>query len=101
MIKHAGVLLLSIPLMACSESSIEEFGFRNGLEYKLTRLCGDDDKECINAVHTQVKGCMEKSEWRKYFDKQDDQAELKRFTTAFYGCIVDPKGKPYFVSSLK
>ncbi len=101
MIKHVGILLLAIPLMACNEGSIEEFGFRKGLEYKLISLCGDEDKACISAVQAQMKGCMEKSAWRRFFDKQEDQAELKRFTTAFYACIVDPNGKPYFVSTLK
>ena len=28
-------------------------------------------------------------------DNQDSEAELDRFTRAFYGCIVDSAGNPY------
>lgn len=96
--KRLAVVLLSLPLLACSEASVEEFAFRKTLEHNLLELCGEDDKECTAAVEAQLKGCMEKSNWRKYVESQDDPAELERFTGEFYACIVDSEGNPYFVS---
>lgn len=90
------MIIAMLCLAACSEKQAEEFAFRKVLELELIKLCGDADKECGEAVKTQIKGCMEKSDWRKYLQSQDDKAEFKRFTNAFYACIVDKNGKPYF-----
>jgi len=94
------ILLLLIPavfLSACSEKQMEEFAFRKTLEYQLTDLCGEDES-CIAAVKNQTRACMEKSDWYKFVKDQDNQTELDRFTTAFYACIVDPDGNPYFLN---
>ena len=88
----------SLMLIACSDEMVEEIAFRKSLEYNLSELCGAEDKACVQAVETQTKGCMEKSDWRKFLKARDDAAEKKRFTTEFYACIVDPAGKPYFTS---
>lgn len=94
--KIAIIVFLSFLLIACSEAQIEELAFRKTLEHDLAKLCGEDDKECINAVKTQTKECMVKCNWRKFLNNQDDEVELKRFTTEFYSCIVDSEGNPYF-----
>jgi hypothetical protein len=79
---------------------LEELAFRKTLEYDLVKLCGDDDEECISAVKSQLKECMERSDWRRFLQSQEDQIELKRFTSEFYACIVDTDGNPYFESNL-
>ena len=94
--KQIAVVAASLLLLACSDEMVEEFAFRKSLEYNLSELCGTEDKACVQAVETQTKGCMEKSDWRKFLKRRDDAAEKKRFTTEFYACIVDPAGKPYF-----
>lgn len=97
--KIIGLLLMSFLLASCSEgqmADIEELAFRKTLEYSLAELCGEEDKACNAAVKEQVKSCMEKSDWRKFLDNEDDEDELDRFTTAFYLCIVDSEGNPYF-----
>lgn len=86
-------LLLLLLLNACSQQQTEELVFRKTLEHKLTKLC-DEDKSCVVAVKNQIKPCMEKADWRKFMDKQE--AEVVRFTTEFYGCIVDDDGYPLF-----
>lgn len=96
--KAIPALLILLFLTGCSEKQIEEFAFRKTLEYELTDLCGDD-KDCLAAIKDQTKACMEKSDWRKYLKDPDNKEELKRFTTEFYACIVDPNGKPYFVAN--
>ncbi len=98
--KLFSIVLVSLILCACSEDAVEEFAFRKSLEYGLTEKCGEDDKECVNAVQTQLKGCMEKSNWRKFVASEDDPVETKRFTQEFYACIVDSEGNPYFESVL-
>ncbi|HEY0720497.1 MAG TPA: hypothetical protein VGE50_04520 [Gammaproteobacteria bacterium] len=98
--RFIGVAIISLLQIACSDATVEEFTFRKVLEHDLINLCGDDDEACIHAVESQVKGCMEKSDWRKYVESQDDPDELKRFTKEFYGCVVDANGHPYFVPNL-
>jgi hypothetical protein len=95
--KILSLLILVVVLSACSEKQMEEFAFRKTLEYQLTDLCGEDEA-CIAAVKDQTRACMEKSDWYKYVSDQDNQAELDRFTTAFYACLVDPDGNPYFLN---
>jgi len=98
--KTLGILLVSIFLWSCSESQVEEFAFRKTLELSLVDLCGEEDKKCIAAVKSQIGDCMEKSDWRKYFEDEDNEDELRRFTTEFYSCIVDEDGYPYFESNI-
>ena len=98
-VKTIFLLLLFALIAGCSEAQIEEFAFRKTLEYDLVNLC-EDEEVCIAAVKSQIKGCMEKSEWRRYLDDQDNEEALKRFSTDFYACIVDDEGNPYFVSNL-
>lgn len=96
MMKIIIIPLATVMLMACSDEMVEELAFRKSLEYNLSDLCGEDDKACVQAVESQTKECMEKSDWRKFLKAKDDPVEKKRFTTEFYACIVDPAGKPYF-----
>ncbi|MDH5786473.1 MAG: hypothetical protein OEZ16_12815 [Chromatiales bacterium] len=91
------ILLLSLTLLACTDSMVEEFAFKQTLEYSLIDLCGKEDKACIAAVESQIDDCMEKSDWRRYMDSDEDEEELNRFTSEFYACIVDEEGNPYFV----
>ncbi len=92
-------VVISLFLFACSGEQIEELAFRKTIEYNLAELCGDDDKACINAVKSQVKGCMEQSDWRTFVKQQDDPNALDKFAREFYPCIVDVNGSPYFVSN--
>jgi hypothetical protein len=94
--KITTIILASMLLIACSDEAVEELAFRKSLEYNLSELCGAEDKACVQAVESQTKGCMEKSDWRKFLKAKDDPVEKKRFTTEFYACIVDPAGKSYF-----
>ena len=84
----------------CSEARVEELVFRKTLEYDLVELC-EEDEACIASVKEQVKPCMEKSLWRDYLEDPENEEELKRFSIAFYACIVDEDGKPYFSSNLQ
>jgi hypothetical protein len=99
--KKISIVVVSMLLIACSDEAVEELAFRKSLEYNLSDLCGEDDKACVHAVETQTRGCMEKSDWRKYLKAKDDPVEKKRFITEFYACVVDPEGKPYFVPKLE
>lgn len=94
------VLLMIVAAVSCSQAKIEEIAFRKTLEHDLIDLCGEENKACIDAVKTQTKPCMEKSNWRQYLQNQDDKEELKRFTTEFYACIVDSEGQPYFTPNI-
>lgn len=94
--KLVTIALASLLLVACTGEGVDEFAFRTTLQNSLVDKCGEKDKACISAVKTQIKPCMEKSDWRRFVDNQDDKAELKRFTSQFYGCIVDKDGNPFF-----
>lgn len=94
--KNIALLLASLLLLSCSEKQVEELAFRKTLEYGLVELCGEEDKNCISAVETQVKPCMEKSNWQQYVENEESEAELSKFTKALYSCIVDSEGNPYF-----
>lgn len=91
-----GILSVLLVLCSCSDEKIEEFAFRKTLEISLVDLCGEENKECIMAVKSQISACMEKSQWRKYLENEDNKEELNRFTKEFYACIVDKDGNPYF-----
>lgn len=95
--KYAMTIFVLFHLIGCSESDIEEFTFRETLKYTLSNLCVKDDKGCQNAVDTQTKMCMDKSNWREFLKNKDDKKEANRFKKEFYSCIVDPEGRPYFV----
>lgn len=96
--KKTGIVLSTLILASCSDAQLEEFAFRKTIEYELIELCGKDDDKCISAVEDQTGDCMEKSDWRRYLENQENQEELKRFRDTFYACIVDEEGKPYFYS---
>ncbi len=89
------LLLLTMLLFSCDDS-LQELAFRKTLEYELIDLCGKQEKKCIAAVKAQIKECMVKSDWKKFVTNQDNDEELKRFTTVFYACVVDANGEPYF-----
>jgi major membrane immunogen (membrane-anchored lipoprotein) len=90
------VIFISLYLTACSEADFEEFIFRETLKYNLSDTCGKDDQGCKNAVDTQTKSCMVKSNWRQFLKNKDDKDESIRFKKEFYACIVDTDGNPYF-----
>jgi len=94
--KIISLLFILLFFFGCSEQQIEEFAFRKTLEYDLIKLCGDDDNACITTVKTQIKRCMESSNWRQYLNDQDNEAELNRFALEFNSCFVDPDGNPFF-----
>ncbi len=96
--KKSIVILLFVMLVGCTEQQAEEFAFRKTLEYLLIDLC-EEEKACVNAVETQLKSCLEKSDWRRYLENDEDEAEYQRFTSVLYSCIVDEEGQPYFESS--
>lgn len=97
--KIVSLLFISLLLTSCSEGQIEELAFRKTLEYGLVELCGESDKACITTVKSQVKGCMEVSNWKQYLENEDSDEELNKFTKKFYACIVDAEGNPYFESN--
>lgn len=74
---------------------VEEFTFRYTLGNDLIAKC-DNESECVSAVNSQLKSCMEKSNWREFVKNQDSESEIERFKTEFYACIVDRDGDPYF-----
>jgi len=90
-------LLSPLVLTACSPEKIEEFVFRKTMERELIDLCGKKDPACIETVKTQTASCMVQSNWKQYVDSgENDEQELVRFSEAFYGCLVDENGQPYF-----
>lgn len=96
------VLIFFIPvfLWSCSDAQVEEFFFRKTLEFSLVDLCGEEDQECIAAVKTQIDGCLEESDWRRYLAAEDNIEEENRFAKKFYSCITDDNGNPYFEKDL-
>lgn len=86
-----------LALSGCTRGDVGEFFFKRSLVQRLVELCGSDDPDCIAAVHEQTDGCMVESNFPRLLlsDYRDD--ELQRFTEAFYACLVDPLGNPYFV----
>lgn len=97
--KKLTIVMLTCLLSACSSDKIEEFAFKKTLELSLVALC-EGDEPCKNAIKEQISPCMEKSDWRAFLNNDEDEAELARFTKAFYGCIVDEEGNPYFESTV-
>jgi len=88
-------LWTALAIASCSQGKVEELSFRWTLEYKFIQLCGKD-KECAAAVKSQIQSCLEKSHWRQYLEHSEDNREFERFASAFYPCIVDQHGHPYF-----
>jgi hypothetical protein len=97
--KIISLLFISLLLISCSDSQIEELAFKKTLEYGLVKLCGESDKACIITVKSQLKGCMKESNWQQYLENEDSDEELNKFTKKFYACIVDAEGNPYFESN--
>lgn len=93
MIKNTVIILLLL-IGGCSAEQTEKFVFQKVLEYQLKDDCGDD-KECVHAVEEQIEACMEKSDWKRYVENDDDK-ELERFVNLFFPCFMDPNGNPYF-----
>ena len=89
-------VFMASALAGCSDGSVEEFAFRSMLEVSMSELCGEDDAACLEAVETQTRPCMRQADWRRYMENDEDPAELERFTTAFYACVVDEQGNPWF-----
>ena len=83
-------------ITGCSEEKVEEFAFRETMEYQLKNKCGDENKKCLEAIEEQIASCMEISDWRKYLESDEDQKELQRFIHQFFPCFKDPNGNPYF-----
>jgi hypothetical protein len=90
------IICMTLCMTACSEADFEELIFRETLKYNLSGTCGKEDQACKTAVDTQTKDCMVKSNWRQFLKNNDDKDESIRFKQAFYACIVDAEGKPYF-----
>ena len=80
----------------CSEQQVEELVFRKTLEYQLKDRCGDDNEACHEAVEEQIRECLRKSEWKRYLDSHEDEAEVERFVREFYPCFRDADGNPLF-----
>lgn len=80
----------------CSAEQAEEFAFRKTMEYQLKAECGDGDDACILAVEEQIHACLAQSDWKRYVDNPDDQAEMQRFIQAFFPCFKDAAGNSIF-----
>ena len=89
------LMLGPLTLAGCSEAEVEEYTFRKVMEYELKSDC-DDDAACIEAVEAQIKDCMASSDWRRYLENEDNEAELERFIYRFFPCFKDASGNPYF-----
>lgn len=90
------LLTVILIISGCSERQAEEFAFRKTMEYSLKDLCGDKDSDCYNAIESQIKSCMEKSEWRRYLNDSENEVELERFINEFYPCFKKADGSSYF-----
>ncbi len=95
MMKYFAFMIVLL-IGGCTAEQAEELAFRKVMEYQLTDECGEDNKACIEAVEEQIKACMEKSDWRKYVNNGEDEAEMKRFINQFFPCFKDPNGNSYF-----
>jgi len=95
MMKYS-VLIILLLIGGCTAEQVEEIAFRKVMEYQLIDDCGEDDKACIKAVKEQIESCMEKSDWRKYVNNDEDEAEMKRFIGEFFPCFKDSNGNSYF-----
>ena len=93
--KAAAICVVFLSLAGCNELKIEELAFRNALIHDSIELCEPGHEACVLAFRDQTKACMESNDWRAYMNSPDNEAELDRFTRAFYGCIVDSAGNPY------
>jgi len=83
-------------ITGCSGEEVEEFAFRETMEYQLKNKCGEENKECLKAIEEQIDSCMKTSDWKKYLDSDEDQEEMQRFIYKFFPCFKDPNGNPYF-----
>jgi len=94
------VFLLTLFVASCGNEQVvvKEFTFRKKMEEDLIARCKEKkpSEKCVRAVKDQIKTCIEKSDWRKFTNNQNDQAETQRFINVFYPCFLDSSGKPYF-----
>jgi len=95
------LFIILLVVSGCAEEPTEETFFREIMEEEYILLCGEDDKECINAVKDQIEFCMKESEWRKVIDNAGDREEAERFASEFSSCFKDSDGNPYFDSNGK
>ena len=63
---------------------------------KIKLIISIKSKDDFPKVKEQIESCMEKSDWRKYVDNDEDEEELKRFIGEFFPCFKDSNGNPYF-----
>lgn len=91
------LVCIALALGGCTRGEMSELIFKYSLERRLVALCGSDDPDCIAAVHEQTDGCMVESDFPRLLLSEYRDDEIQRFTEAFYACLVDPLGNPYFV----
>jgi len=93
--KYLAIIFLLL-VSGCSKEQTEEFVFRKVIQRDLVERCGEDNPQCVEAVEQQIESCMEKSDWRRVLENEDDEEEMKRFVFEFYPCFKDPDGNSYF-----
>lgn len=89
-------LIALTTLSSCSLESAEKFAIQKAMEIILVDLCGEEDKECIQAVEEQVSPCLEKQNWRRMLDVDITDEESDMLAKTMANCIVDEDGEPYF-----
>jgi predicted ribosome quality control (RQC) complex YloA/Tae2 family protein len=89
-------LITILLITGCSGEKVEEFVFRETMEYQLKNKCEEENKECFKAIEEQIDRCMKISDWQKYLDNDEDQEEMQRFIYKFFPCFKDPNGNSYF-----
>jgi len=94
--KNIFILIVLMGMAGCSQEQVEELAFRKVMEYQLKDDCGEQDLDCIAAIEAQIKSCMEKSDWRRYLENEENEDELQRFIHAFFPCFKDADGNAYF-----
>jgi hypothetical protein len=92
------ILLFIILLVVggCTEEPTDETMFIEIMGEQFIDYCGEEDKECINAVKEQIEYCMKESDWRKIIDNAGDIEEAERFASEFSSCFKDSNGNSYF-----
>ena len=93
--KYFAIIFLLV-VSGCSKEQTEEFVFRKVIEHDLVERCGEDNPQCVEAVEQQIESCMEKGDWRRVLENEDDEEEMRRFVLEFYPCFKDPDGNSYF-----
>lgn len=101
MIKKLLVIFFLLVLSGCDARQLDELVFREVLRFNLKDACAKENEACRVAVKEQTQGCMDKSDWRKFLNDKDNKEESNRFKKAFYACLVDAEGKPFFEPRLE